>query len=562
MVQDQFRGTYGVVLSHSVAWVMLYAPPYGRRWKDRFGTDRDGFPLRDSWRARGARLRPLFPRSSPGQYAGLDPRCDSPVQDAAGAGSIPVSGRASGPKGASDAPRSGGAVPVLAVARRCACGDGGRGHGRDHALPDDGVAGDAARGDSPQLRRRGRAQDRLLRERGAHRDPTGTRGPRGLSRKGQGPPAASAGLAGRGDAATSNSEGARPVDGELRSARRPPRNVGRAGRRAPRPAGLGEGREARKGAPQGMRSSNGGEVAAALLLDALFGEPPEAVHPTVLMGRVISTFEETALKLENPRSRRFAGIALACALPTLIFVSTRKVLDVAPGGLRWTIGVALISTTLSMRGLAEAAGSVERALREGRLKDARTRVGHFVGRDTEELSEPEVCRAAVESVAENTSDGVVAPMLYGLLFGAPGALAYKAVNTLDSMVGYRQPPYADIGWASARLDDLANLVPSRVMTLSVAAISGRPLRTLLTALRYGHLTASPNAGMAEAAFAGALGVRLGGANVYGGVVRQGPILGDGRLPAPDDIWRAVGLMRRCCVLAGILALLAQRIGRG
>jgi adenosylcobinamide-phosphate synthase len=311
-----------------------------------------------------------------------------------------------------------------------------------------------------------------------------------------------------------------------------------------------------------MSLRQGGQIAAALLLDAVFGEPPEALHPTVLMGRVISAFEKRALSLQSPRSRRLVGVVLALSVPSLVFVSTRRILGAAPGRPGWMIGTALISTTLSMRGLGEAAGDVERGLREGRLVRARTRVGRFVGRDTDGLSEAEVCRAAVESVAENTSDGVVAPMLYGLLFGPPGALAYKAVNTLDSMVGYRQPPYADIGWASARLDDLANLVPSRVTTLSVAAISGRPLRTLLTALRYGHLTASPNAGMAEAAFAGALGVRLGGANVYGGVVRQGPILGDGRLPAPDDIRRAVGLMRRCCVLAGTLALLTQRIGRG
>jgi adenosylcobinamide-phosphate synthase len=168
----------------------------------------------------------------------------------------------------------------------------------------------------------------------------------------------------------------------------------------------------------------------------------------------------------------------------------------------------------------------------------------------------------VESVAENTSDGVVAPMLYGVLFGVPGALAYKAVNTLDSMVGYRQPPYEDLGWASARLDDLANLAPSRLTMLSTAAISGRLRRTLRIALRYGPLTASPNAGVAEAAFAGALGVRLGGTNTYGGVLREGPILGVGRLPAPDDIGRAVRLMRRCCVLAGILLFLAERVFRG
>jgi adenosylcobinamide-phosphate synthase len=306
-------------------------------------------------------------------------------------------------------------------------------------------------------------------------------------------------------------------------------------------------------------SQGGGQIAGALLLDAGFGEPPEVAHPTVWMGRVISAFEKRALSLEGPGSRRLAGIMLALSLPSLVFVSTRKVLGAVPGKPRWMIGTVLISTTLSMRGLAEAARGVEHALRDGRLEEARTKVGRFVGRDTEGLSEPEVCRAAVESVAENTSDGVVAPMFYGLLFGAPGALAYKAVNTLDSMVGYRQPPYADLGWAAARLDDLANLAPSRITMLSVAVVSERPLRTLLGALRYGRLTVSPNAGVTEAAFACALGIRLGGANVYGGLLREGPILGEGRLPAPADIRRAVRLMRRCCVLA---CLLAERIGRG
>jgi adenosylcobinamide-phosphate synthase len=311
-----------------------------------------------------------------------------------------------------------------------------------------------------------------------------------------------------------------------------------------------------------MNPQRGTQVAAALLLDAVLGEPPEAVHPTVLMGLMISAFEKRALRMESPRSRRLAGMVLAGSVPSLVFVSTRKILSVVPCKPRWMFGTALVSTTLSMRGLGEAAEDVAFWLREGRLERARTRLGHFVGRDTDYLPESEVCRAAVESVAENTSDGVVAPMFYGALFGAPGALAYKAVNTLDSMVGYRQPPYEDLGWASARLDDLANLAPSRLTMLSTAAVAGRPLRTLLIAVRYGPLTASPNAGMAEAAFAGALGIRLGGANTYGGVLREGPILGDGRLPAPDDIGRAVRLMRRCCVLAGILLFLAERVFRG
>jgi adenosylcobinamide-phosphate synthase len=311
-----------------------------------------------------------------------------------------------------------------------------------------------------------------------------------------------------------------------------------------------------------MSPQRGGQVVGALLLDAVLGEPPEVLHPTVMMGLVISALEKSALSIVSPKSRRLAGIVLAVFVPSLVFVTTRKILGVVPCKRRWMIGTALLSTTLSMRGLGGAAGDVEHALREGRLESARTRLGHFVGRDTKDLSESEICRAAVESVAENTSDGVVAPMLYGALLGAPGALAYKAVNTLDSMVGYRQPPYEDLGWASARLDDLANLAPSRITMLCTAATSGWPLSTLLIAFRYGPLTASPNAGMAEAAFAGALGVRLGGANTYGGVVREGPGLGDGRPPVPEDIRRAVRLMRRCCLLAFLLVFLAEKVIRG
>jgi adenosylcobinamide-phosphate synthase len=311
-----------------------------------------------------------------------------------------------------------------------------------------------------------------------------------------------------------------------------------------------------------MRSGYGGQVAAGLLLDATFGEPPEAIHPTVLMGRAISTFERSALTLERPESRRLAGIALALFMPLLVFLSTARLLDAVPDKLRWFLGATLISMTLSMRGLAKAAEGVERALRGQSLDKARSRVGRFVGRDTEKLSEPEVCRAAVESVAENASDGVVAPMLYGILFGAPGALAYRAINTLDSMVGHPQPPHAELGWASARLDDLANLAPSRATALAIAVVSGKPLRTLRITHHYGSLTRSPNAGIAEAAFAGALGVVLGGTNTYNGVTREGPALGEGRVPESGDIPRAVSLMRRCCVLLGTLALLKAVVARG
>lgn len=302
-------------------------------------------------------------------------------------------------------------------------------------------------------------------------------------------------------------------------------------------------------------------VAAALALDALLGEPPEMLHPTVWMGRVISAYEAPALRLEEGTARRAAGVLLAAALPAAAFVSCRALLGAFPTRVRPVVEAALISTTLSLRGLAAAARTVRSELAGGNLEAARARVGEFVGRDTADLSEPEVCRAAVESVAENTSDGVVGPMLYGLVLGAPGALAYKAVNTVDSMVGYTSPRYRDLGWAGARLDDLANLPPARLTALAVAACSRRPARALYTALRDGPLTASPNAGYAEAAFAGALGVRLGGTNRYGGVERRGPVLGEGgRPPNAEDLMGAVALMRRACVVF-VLAALALEAGR-
>jgi adenosylcobinamide-phosphate synthase len=311
-----------------------------------------------------------------------------------------------------------------------------------------------------------------------------------------------------------------------------------------------------------MKNRGGGEVAAALVLDALVGEPPEPIHPTVWMGRAISACETRAVGLQSSHARRLAGIVLAAAFPTLVYLSTRTFLGLTPRPLRPALGVALISTTLSMRGLAEAAGAVERGLRAGDIERARMEVGEMVGRDTEHLAASEVSRAAVESVAENASDGVVAPMLYGLLLGVPGALAYKAINTLDSMVGYRKGPYEELGWASARFDDLANLVPARTTALAVAVVSGRPARTLETARRYGPLTSSPNAGWTEAAFAGALGLKLGGPNAYGGVTREGPVLGGGRSPLPEDIRRAVRLLRRCCALLAAMAVLIGASRRG
>lgn len=304
-------------------------------------------------------------------------------------------------------------------------------------------------------------------------------------------------------------------------------------------------------------------VAAALAADGLLGEPPAPVHPTVLMGRAISLYEKRALTFSGfpnrARRLRLAGLCLALALPALVFALVRGVLNFVPHLIRRPLEVALLSTTFSLRGLQRAARAVERELEKGDLAAARVRVGEIVGRDTERLSEAEIARAAVESVAENTSDGVVAPVLYGLLFGAPGALAYKAINTLDSMIGHPHPPYADLGRASARLDDLANLLPARLTALATAIVSGDMAGTWRIARHYGPLTRSPNAGWAEAAFAGALDLTLGGANSYGGVARKGPTLGAGRTPTAADIGRAARLMLRVCTLIAVLPLLPRAV---
>lgn len=304
------------------------------------------------------------------------------------------------------------------------------------------------------------------------------------------------------------------------------------------------------------------KVAAALLLDDLLGEPPASLHPTVWMGKFIAAFEERAINIPSPLGRYLAGVVLAITLPGISFMAAHVLLSRVPQGIRWMLEPVLISTTLTMRGLGEAAMAVERELTARDLDKARRRVGEMVGRDTEDLCEGEVARAAVESVAENTSDGIIAPMLCGMLFGAPGALAYRAINTLDSMVGYRYPPYAELGWAPARLDDLANAIPARLTVLVVAAVSGRPKSVLEGAIRFGPLHSSPNAGWVEAAFAAALGLKLGGPNRYLGVLHGGAVLGEGDTPARGDIRRTVLIMRRVSTLFALAAIFREALRHG
>jgi adenosylcobinamide-phosphate synthase len=280
-------------------------------------------------------------------------------------------------------------------------------------------------------------------------------------------------------------------------------------------------------------------AAAGLGLDRLLPEPPGAIHPVVLFGFVM-----TSLEHRLHRDRRAPG---------LVHASAGLALGLAAGA-------AVRSTTLATtsavagRALSAAATDVGRALDAGDLDRARELLPALVGRDPSGLDAGEVARAAIESVAENTVDAVVAPAMWAALAGAPGALGYRAVNTLDSMVGHRSPRYENYGWASARLDDLVAWVPARVTALLVGLVRPRAARPIWHAVRdQAPAHPSPNAGVSEAAFAAALGLRLGGRNRYGGRTEERVVLGTGRSPQPSDIHAAVRLSRD--VTAALAALL-------
>jgi adenosylcobinamide-phosphate synthase len=209
------------------------------------------------------------------------------------------------------------------------------------------------------------------------------------------------------------------------------------------------------------------------------------------------------------------------------------------------------------RSLAAEAAGIAQALEGGDLAAARTALPRLCGRDPHQLDDKEIARAVVESVAENSGDAIVSPFLWGVAGGIGGLTTYRAINTLDAMVGHRTPRLARFGWAAARLDDVANWIPARVTALLTAAcapvVGGRPARAWRMALRYGPQHPSPNAGWCEAAFAGALGVRLGGSSSYAGVAEQRPELGEGRAPEPADIGRAVRLCRAVTAASALLA---------
>jgi adenosylcobinamide-phosphate synthase len=285
-------------------------------------------------------------------------------------------------------------------------------------------------------------------------------------------------------------------------------------------------------------------AAAGLVADQIFGEPPLDPHPVAAFGSAMGAVDDRLWADSRSRGtvQAAAGVSLGAGVGLVLGSS------IAATGLATYLATA-------GHGLAAAATDVRRALDDDDLPRARELLPALVGRDPFGLDRTEIARAAVESVAENTVDGVVAPALWGAAAGAPGALGYRATNTLDSMVGHHSDRYENYGWASARLDDAANYLPARFTALLVAICRPLSARGVIRHVRRdASAHPSPNAGVAEAAFAAALGVRLGGTNRYGTGVDHRPLLGSGRRPCARDIDAAVLLSSDVTrLLAALLA---------
>ncbi|MDZ5474209.1 adenosylcobinamide-phosphate synthase CbiB [Bacillus sp. 31A1R] len=294
-------------------------------------------------------------------------------------------------------------------------------------------------------------------------------------------------------------------------------------------------------------------ISVAYIIDSIIGDPPTWPHPVRWIGSLISKLEK---KLNSGYSKKFKGVLmllfvlvtvfLVVTAITAAFYSIHPVLGVLVEGL-------IIATTIAQKSLKEAALEVYHPLKKGDMKEARLKLSYIVGRDTEKLDEKEVVRGTVETVAENTSDGVTAPLFWALIGGAPLAMVYRSINTCDSMVGNMSERYREFGWASAKLDDVVNWIPSRI-TGVLMLLSTRPeqsnYRAVWTLLfRDAKRHPSPNSGWGEAAVAAILGIQLGGINYYKGVISNRAKMGDPIVPlAKDHILKTNQILTRTVLL--------------
>ena len=301
----------------------------------------------------------------------------------------------------------------------------------------------------------------------------------------------------------------------------------------------------------------------AWILDVVIGDPPHWPHPVRWIGRLINISQRVVRRVcHSERALRIGGGVMWLVVTGLTWGVAWGALALAHGlhpWLGWLVEVWMIFTVLAGRCLAQSARDVERPLRAGDLAESRSKLSWIVGRDTSQLQPAQINRAVVETVAENASDGVIAPLLYMLLGGAPLALTYKAINTMDSMVGYKNTQYLYFGRAAAKLDDVANYLPSRIAALlwvAAAALTGNDARNAWRIWRRDRRNhASPNSAQTESACAGALGVQLAGPAYYFGEYYPKPTIGDALRPIePEDIRRANKMMYAESLLALAIGL--------
>lgn len=300
-----------------------------------------------------------------------------------------------------------------------------------------------------------------------------------------------------------------------------------------------------------------GLLIGAFLLDLAIGDPRWLPHPVVLMGKAIS-HGEALLRNGNARRDFLAGMALSLFLVTLsaaVAMALVTLFNLLPLWLSFSANAGLACTTLATRGLLDAVKQIEGPLCAGDLVIAREKLGHIVGRETTDLNHDKVLRASLESLSESTCDGIVAPLFYLFVGGVPLAMAYKAVSTLDSMIGYRTERYFYFGKFAARLDDAMNFIPARLtasfMVIATLAVRLNSARALRVAWRDHAKHLSPNAGYPEAALAGAFGIRLGGPSIYFGKEICKPYLGDDLQPARIEMLKEGRVL---CLVTAILSL--------
>ncbi|KYG20854.1 cobalamin biosynthesis protein CobD [Bradyrhizobium sp. AT1] len=307
-----------------------------------------------------------------------------------------------------------------------------------------------------------------------------------------------------------------------------------------------------------------GAMVVAMAVDALLGWPSwlfaRIGHPVTWLGRLIGVIDAGWNRDSDPPAlRRAAGVAGASVV-IAISVAVGWMLQVLlPTGWLQIVLVGVLSWPLvALRSLHDHVAAVAAPLLAGDIAGAREAVSRIVGRDPTALDEAGIARAAIESLAENASDGIVAPVFWGAVFGLPGILGYKAINTLDSMIGHRSERHEAFGWAAARIDDLANFIPARLTGFLFVLLAPRRSEALSCMTRDARRHRSPNAGWPEAAMAGALGVRLSGPRIYHGSTTDEPWLNEGaRDPLARDIAEALTVYRRAMLLlAGMLAILA------